>query len=676
METNNKVKHQTSKKYLIAFSCASALASFALIAGVAFADEVTTGETHKIDTTTSVIANVETTADLVETKGIEAISSAESSTGAPELASSENVRETASATTSESQAPTETTTVEAHAASTRDSVTSETTTTTPVINENVNITGGQYYSDQNGKWHYRDANGNDLTGPQTIDGVQVYFDKENGVQAKGVFAKDPNNAKKLNFYDKDSGALLKSQFIVAYSNDTKQYERYYLDDNGNPVYGEYRINRRSVYFDDKSGTQIIDRFAPNGHFYDQDGVFVNLGTNRFVEIKGKWYYLNNSGQIIKGSHIINGAQVYFDENGIQIKGDFDKENRYYDEHTGKLVTNRFVTVKDKNYFIGAKGIPVKGATLIDGKEYYFDNKTGAQVKGDFGGNGKYYDTSTGALVTNRYVNVDKYWYYVDAEGKPLKGSQTINNVPVYFDSYYGRQVKGDFGDDGYYYDKDSGVRITLEKNRYHNINNHWYYVGSNGKILKGDHVINGVQVHFDKVFGIQAKDDFVDEDGINVFYDNFVVFGTPVKYYDKDTGELVKGRYFTTRGKWFYADKQGNILKGAHTIDGVPVYFDDHLGTQFKNVVKNGHYYDKDTGEQKEVPRNQFVHVDNGLFYYDKDGKPLSDSQTINGVTYSFYEDGQARRGTFGPYGSGPFYDKVTGAAVREKGFHQVGPQW
>ena len=681
METNNKVKHQTSKKYLIAFSCASALASFALIAGVAFADEVTTGETHKIDTTTSVIANVETTADLVETKGIEAISSAESSTGAPELASSENVRETASATTSESQAPTETTTVEAHAASTRDSVTSETTTTTPVINENVNITGGQYYSDQNGEWHYRDANGNDLTGPQTIDGVQVYFDKENGIQAKGVFAKDPNNAKKLNFYDKDSGALLKNQFIVTYSNDTKQYERYYLDDNGNPVYGEYRINRRSVYFDDKSGTQIIDRFAPNGHFYDQDGVFVNLGTNRFVEIKGKWYYLNDSGQIIKGSHIINGAQVYFDENGIQIKGDFDKENRYYDEHTGKLVTNRFVTVKDKNYFIGAKGVPVKGvpvkgATLIDGKEYYFDNKTGAQVKGDFGGNGKYYDTSTGALVTNRYVNVDKYWYYVDAEGKPLKGSQTINNVPVYFDSYYGRQVKGDFGDDGYYYDKDSGVRITLEKNRYHNINNHWYYVGSNGKILKGDHVINGVQVHFDKVFGIQAKDDFVDEDGINVFYDNFVVFGTPVKYYDKDTGELVKGRYFTTRGKWFYADKQGNILKGAHTIDGVPVYFDDHLGTQFKNVVKNGHYYDKDTGEQKEVPRNQFVHVDNGLFYYNKDGKPLSDSQTINGVTYSFYEDGQARRGTFGPYGSGPFYDKVTGAAVREKGFHQVGPQW
>ena len=30
----------------------------------------------------------------------------------------------------------------------------------------------------------------------------------------------------------------------------------------------------------------------------------------------------------------------------------------------------------------------------------------------------------------------------------------------------------------------------------------------------------------------------------------------------------------------------------------------------------------------------------------------------------------------FGPSGSGPFYDKVTGAAVREKGFHQVGGDW
>ena len=40
--------------------------------------------------------------------------------------------------------------VEAHAVSTRDSAASETATATPVTNEDVNVTGGQYYSDQNG----------------------------------------------------------------------------------------------------------------------------------------------------------------------------------------------------------------------------------------------------------------------------------------------------------------------------------------------------------------------------------------------------------------------------------------------------------------------------------------------------------------------------------------------
>ena len=83
MEKNDKAKKHASKKYLIAFSCVSALASFALIAGAAFADEVTASETLKNDTTASVTANLETTADLVETKGIEATASAESSTVAP-----------------------------------------------------------------------------------------------------------------------------------------------------------------------------------------------------------------------------------------------------------------------------------------------------------------------------------------------------------------------------------------------------------------------------------------------------------------------------------------------------------------------------------------------------------------------------------------------------------------
>ena len=37
--------------------------------------------------------------------------------------------------------------------------------------------------------HYKDASGKDLTGPQTIDGVKVYFNP-GGVQVKGEFGWD------------------------------------------------------------------------------------------------------------------------------------------------------------------------------------------------------------------------------------------------------------------------------------------------------------------------------------------------------------------------------------------------------------------------------------------------------------------------------------------------------
>ena len=66
-------------------------------------------------------------------------------------------------------------------------------------------------------WHYKDASGKDLTGPQTIDGVKVYFNP-GGVQVKGEFAWDGH------YYDKDSGALVTNKFVESYGS------TYYLDE--------------------------------------------------------------------------------------------------------------------------------------------------------------------------------------------------------------------------------------------------------------------------------------------------------------------------------------------------------------------------------------------------------------------------------------------------------------
>ena len=803
MKVHSNFTGPRSKKRLIAFSCATALASFAFIARPAFAEEAKADSSTNLDVTAATTANVETTADLVETKVVEApattekVASTESTTNDSEqattsVASSETTSETASTTVSESQAPSESASGQTREAVSTDRAASETASVNETSNKETNVTGGYYYSDKYGYWHYKDASGKDLTGPQTVDGVRVYFDQggvqvkgeftwdghyydkdsgalvtnkfvdsysstyyldengnkvigpkeingawyyfdqygeqvkgrfasdnryydengkqvdfgtnryfelngewyyagndgailkgpqtidgvkvyfdQGGVQVKGYFVKDSTDNNER-YYDKDTGALATNQYIIAYNPYRHRNERYYVNDQGVRLTGPQTIDGKQVYFDTYEGSQVFDNFADDGYFYDQDGNRVNLGINRYVQVKGNWYYVGEDGKILRGEQTIDGAHVYFEYGGKQVKGDFDYNKQFHDKDSGNLVTNRFVTVNDKTYFIGADSKAIKGATVIDNIEYFFDEKTGAQVKGNFASNKKYYNSTTGALVINSYVQVDKDWYYVGNDGKRLKGSQTINNVPVYFDPYDGKQAKGVFGNDGYFYDKDSGAKIDLGTNRYVYINDNWYYLNGEGKILKGDQTIDGVQVHFDPYYGNQIKGEFTDSNGHAVKANSYT---SPVKYYDKNSGALVKGQYFNHNGNWYYANAEGNILKGEQTIDGVHVYFDSY-GVQAKDAIAEGYYYDKDSGARHEAPRKQFIKAGGKLYYLDDDNKISSGYKKIDGKDYFITGYGEVLRGEFGPYGYEPYYDSETGAAVRQRGFVKSGRNW
>ena len=801
MKVHSNFTGPKSKKRLIAFSCATALASFAFIARPAFAEEAKVDNSSNLDTTAATSTNVETTADLVETKVVEApvttenVASTENTTNVSEQAStsttsSETASETASTTASESQAPAESATGQTREAVTTDRAANETASATETSNKETNVTGGYYYSDKYGYWHYKDASGKDLTGPQTVDGVKVYFDQggvqvkgeftwdghyydkdsgalvtnkfveeygrtyyvdengnkaigskeingawnyfdkhgelitnnfapdgryydkygkqvdfgrnryfelngewyyagndgailkgpqtidgvkvyfdQGGVQVKGYFVKDSTDNNER-YYDKDTGALATNQYIIAYNPYRHRNERYYVNDQGVRLTGPQTIDGKQVYFDKYEGCQVFDNFGDDGYFYDQDGNRVDLGANRYVQIRDNWYYVGNDGKILTGEHIIDGAHVYFEYGGKQVKGDFDYKNQFHDKDSGNLVTNRFVTVNDKTYFIGADSKAIKGATVIDNIEYFFDEKTGAQVKGNFASNKKYYNSTTGALVINSYVQVDKDWYYVGNDGKRLKGSQTINNVPVYFDPYDGKQAKGVFGNDGYFYDKDSGAKIDLGTNRYVYINDNWYYLNGEGKILKGSQTIDGVQVHFDPYYGNQIKGEFTDSSGYVVKANSYT---SPVKFYDKDSGALVKNQYFNHNGKWYYADAEGNILKGSQTIDGVHVYF-DYNGVQAKDTVLDGYYYDKDTGARKELPRDQFIKIGDDLYYFSSNGR--TGSISVNGKDYYVEQNGKVLRGSFNIYQNPPYYDDETGEAVEKTGFVKSRGSW
>ncbi|MFQ6974606.1 MAG: hypothetical protein ACLRSA_02030 [Streptococcus salivarius] len=73
-------------------------------------------------------------------------------------------------------------------------------------------------------------------------------------------------------------------------------------------------------------------------------------------------------------------------------------------------------------------------------------------------------------------------------------------------AYRGKQVKGNFAENGYYYDQHTGAKTDLGTNRYVQVNDDWYYIGSTEPFSKGNKLLMVLRVYFDTTTGKQAKE--------------------------------------------------------------------------------------------------------------------------------------------------------------------------
>ena len=721
-------KRTNPKKHLVALSCATALATFTLVARPAFADEAKIPETSSQPTDIlapaqeTVVTNVEVKAPTTNpistnTELPTSTSTVLSEAPSSEVASSELASESPVEITSEQEisnqdnqvnkaTPIKTATSEASATKTSVEKATEPVpveeTKTPTKNseqpapidenekpvtpsvtlENApHISGGHYYSDDNGNWYYKDANGKNLVGLNYVDNVPVYFSQD-GIQIKGGFAEDGR------YYDKDSGALVTNRFVHIYnwnfqnqdgnrvlkfmltipndsaigsdgkshfidmshyplsSNDLDREDYYYyVDAKGNKLTGPQTLNGIHVYFD-QNGRQLRSefKFDEDGtvHYYDAKNgaraentiVRTNTGAFKFdangnghlmgpgeetdtpviptisldkaprvfgghyySDNEGNWYYKDANGKNLIGLNFVDNIPVYFDKDGKQVKGRFAEDGRYFDKDSGALVTKRYLETEDGNWvYVNDKGDKLKGEQTINGVKVYFDDFTGIQVKGHFAPNDKYYDKDSGALVTNAFKEILTYigrddinnqnvyttaWYYLDADGKPLTGPQTFGNSRFYF-LPNGAQVKGRFAPDGHYYDKDSGALVTDSFVHVYN----WDY-----RNLDGDRIF-----HFTITI---PGNDLVDQDG----------------QYPRESKDLDREDFY------YYVDAKGDKLTGPQTLNGIHVYFDQN-GKQLRGEFKfdddgTVHYYDAKNGARAE---NTIVRTNTGAFKFDADG--------------------------------------------------------
>lgn len=252
---------------------------------------------------------------------------------------------------------------------------------------------GEFYTTDGSTWFYRDAAGKNLTGALTLDGHEYYF-RANGAQVKGDFVtengkisyytvdngykvkdkffevngkwyhadKDGNlvtgrqTIDHLNYYFNADGSQVKSDFFTLDGGKTW----YYAKDNGEIVTGAYSIGGKNYYFKE-DGSQVKGDFVKNADgslsYYDKDsGERLN---NRFLTTGNNvWYYFKD-GKAVTGRQNIDGKEYYFDNLGRQVKGSpisTAKGVEYYESVLGERVTNTWITFQDgKTVFFDENG---------------------------------------------------------------------------------------------------------------------------------------------------------------------------------------------------------------------------------------------------------------------------------------------------------------------------------
>ena len=462
------------------------------------------------------------------------------------------------------------------------------------------------------------------------------------------------------------------QWSAKYMNGTNilgRGSRYVLSNDATGRY--YQVTENGIFLP----KPLTDQGGKTGFYYDGKGMayFDNSGfqaKNAFIKYAGNYYYFDKEGYMLTGRQDIDGKTYFFLPNGIQLRDSIYQQDGkyYYFGSFGEQYKDGYFVfdvpkegtseTEAKFRYFSPTGEMAVGLTYAGGGLQYFD-ENGFQAKGTkyVTPDGKLYffDKNSGNAYTNRWAEIDGIWYEFNDQGyaQAKKGEfYTTDGSTWFYRDAAGKNVTGALTLDGHdYYFRANGAQVKGE------------FVTENGKISYYT-VDNGYKVK-DKFFEVTGKWYHADKDG-NLATGRQTI--DHLNYYFNADGSQVKSDFFTLDGgkTWYYAKDNGEIVTGAYSIGGKNYYFKED-GSQVKgDFVKNADgslsYYDKDSGERLN---NRFLTTGNNVWYYFKDGKAVTGRQNIDGKEYYFDHLGRQVKGSpiSTPKGV-EYYESVLGERV------------
>ena len=389
---------------------------------------------------------------------------------------------------------------------------------------------------------------------------------------------------------------------------------------------------------DTLGSMLKDCWAQeadeNGawHYLGSDGKAVNTGEKAgWQQPEEDWYYLKEDGTIDTsktGWVQIENVWMKADKGvaAIQNAGWYQIENRWYmlkndgTRDTSKVnwqqingswyflkadgsrdtsKTGMQTGINGKTYFLNAEGVPQNGFQTVNGVAYYFDVQAG-----------------TARQLGNNWQQMNGAWYWIE-NGRVATGWRVINGKWYYLNPADGRMLTGFYKDatGQLFYSDGSGAMLSTTG--WYLLNGTWYWVNGNGSLATGWINVGGTWYYMGengamKTGWYQVNGAWYYSNGSGAMQTGWLNRGG-TWYYLTGSGAMATG-WINLGGTWYYLNPGNGDMVGAgwHLINNKWYYFGGS-GAMYSNRWI-GNYY---VGGNGEMLTNTWV----GSYWVGADGK-------------------------------------------------------
>ncbi len=476
------------------------------------------------------------------------------------------------------------------------------------LNPVILVTPG--WVEKDGAKYYINVDGTKAKGFAFIQDVLYYFDEDTGVlhQKAGWIIKEDEQ-----YFCNESGEVYRNMFI--HFADTY----YYMGDDGALQKGVIDVEGALYYADENTG--IVKRTSGWIHSEDGKDYFAADGgilyQNRFISFGNTYYYMGIDGSVQKGIFKIGIDWYYADPNSGEAKVTEGwityGKNIYYSQVGGKLYSNQFAQIKDKDYCFAEDASLYKGTFIFNGNKYHANSQSG-EIKFEAGwihDNGEsYFANSEGIIYFNQFISFGNTQYYTGEDGSIQKGVFEVKNTLYYADEKTGIIQKSSgwiIYNNKQYYANSQGV---LYRDQLITFGDIWYYMGADGSVQTGVVSINNVLYFADLRSGIIQKSAGWITDGEK-------------KYFAKEGGELYHNTMISFGSVQYYMGRDGSVQKGVIKTENGVYYADPVTGVIINR--EQGWFVDEQgkkyfVGPDGKFYSNQFISFGNTQYYMGEDG--------------------------------------------------------